>query len=165
MSEPSTGDASAVRPRRDGDAADAAEPVAAPAGVGAALAPRRRGGGTTLRGRPTLYTDYAADQAIWNTKAKLVWTLVIVVGALVLPFFVSRDLQTLFTTVFIVAIGGIGLNLVTGYAGQVSLGHAFFLGIGAYTAAFFGGEETMSACVASGWRCGSGCRWPASSRG
>jgi branched-chain amino acid transport system permease protein len=91
-----------------------------------------------------LYTEYAADQAIWNTNAKRVWTLVIVVGALLLPFFVSRDLQTLFTTVFIVAIGGIGLNLVTGYAGQVSLGHAFFLGLGAYTAAYFGGEETLS---------------------
>jgi branched-chain amino acid transport system permease protein len=37
------------------------------------------------------------------------------------------------------AIGGIGLNLLTGYAGQVSLGHAFFLGLGAYTAAVLGG--------------------------
>ncbi|HSV41397.1 MAG TPA: branched-chain amino acid ABC transporter permease, partial [Nocardioidaceae bacterium] len=38
------------------------------------------------------------------------------------------------------AIGAIGLNLVTGYAGQVSLGHAFFVGVGAYTASFLGGE-------------------------
>lgn len=39
----------------------------------------------------------------------------------------------------IYAIGGIGLNLLSGYAGQVSLGHAFFLGLGAYTAAVVGG--------------------------
>jgi branched-chain amino acid transport system permease protein len=98
----------------------------------------------TLRGRPELYTDYAADQAIWNTNAKKVWTVVIVALALALPFLLNRDLTNLFTLVLIYAIGGIGLNLVTGYAGQVSLGHAFFLGLGAYTAAFFGGEATSS---------------------
>ena len=38
------------------------------------------------------------------------------------------------------AIGAIGLNLVTGYAGQVSLGHAFFIGVGAYTAAVISGD-------------------------
>ena len=40
----------------------------------------------------------------------------------------------------IAAIGGIGLNLLTGYTGQVSLGHAFFIGAGAYTAGQLGGE-------------------------
>ncbi len=38
------------------------------------------------------------------------------------------------------AIGAIGLNIVTGYAGQVSLGHAFFVAIGAYTAAVLSGD-------------------------
>jgi branched-chain amino acid transport system permease protein len=98
----------------------------------------------TLRGRPELYTRYAADQAILNTPAKRFWTLVLILIALVLPFVLSRDLTGLLTTVFIYAIGGIGLNLVTGYAGQVSLGHAFFLGLGAYTAAVFGGEPSGS---------------------
>lgn len=40
----------------------------------------------------------------------------------------------------IAAIGAIGLNLLTGFAGQVSLGHAAFLGAGAYSAAYIGGE-------------------------
>ena len=40
----------------------------------------------------------------------------------------------------IAAIGAIGLNLLTGYAGQISLGHAFFLGAGAYVAAQVGGD-------------------------
>ena len=44
-------------------------------------------------------------------------------------------LLQLLATGCVAAIGAIGLNLVTGYAGQVSLGHAFFLGVGAYTAA------------------------------
>ena len=37
-------------------------------------------------------------------------------------------------------IGALGLNIVTGLAGQVSLGHAFFLGVGAYTAAAISGD-------------------------
>lgn len=41
------------------------------------------------------------------------------------------------------AIGAIGLNLLTGYTGQVSLGHAFFIGIGAYTAAQIGGAFNL----------------------
>lgn len=41
----------------------------------------------------------------------------------------------------IAAIGAIGLNLLTGFAGQVSLGHAFFIGVGAYSAVFFGGQH------------------------
>jgi branched-chain amino acid transport system permease protein len=100
---------------------------------------RLRGGGST-RGRPMLYTNYAADQAIWNTPAKRAWTLALVAVVLALPFFLSRDLTSLLSTVFVFAIAGIGLNLVTGYAGQVSLGHAFFMGLGAYTAAVFGGD-------------------------
>jgi branched-chain amino acid transport system permease protein len=98
----------------------------------------------TLRGRPELYTEYARDQALLNTNAKKLWTGVLVAGVLLLPFLLGRDLLGLLTLVFIYAIGGIGLNLVTGYAGQVSLGHAFFVGLGAYTSMFFGGTPSMS---------------------
>ena len=44
----------------------------------------------------------------------------------------------------IAAIGAIGLNLLTGYTGQVSLGHAFFIGTGAYVTAYFGGQRTLA---------------------
>jgi branched-chain amino acid transport system permease protein len=90
------------------------------------------------RGRPELYTRYAADQAMLNTPGKR-WSIGVLLGVAALaPFLLERDLTLLMTTAFIYAIGGIGLNLVTGYAGQVSLGHAFFVGLGAYTAAFLG---------------------------
>jgi branched-chain amino acid transport system permease protein len=42
-------------------------------------------------------------------------------------------------TALFASIGAIGLNVVTGFAGQVSLGHAFFLGLGAFTSAILGG--------------------------
>lgn len=45
------------------------------------------------------------------------------------------------TEVFIFAIAALGLNILAGVAGQVSLGHAFFMGAGACTAAVLGGDE------------------------
>ncbi len=45
------------------------------------------------------------------------------------------------TEVLIFAIAAIGLNILAGVAGQVSLGHAFFMGAGACTAAVLGGPE------------------------
>ena len=42
----------------------------------------------------------------------------------------------------IAAIGAIGLNLLTGFAGQVSLGHAFFIGVGTYAAVYFGEDQS-----------------------
>ena len=94
------------------------------------------------RGRPELYSDYASDQAIWNTPAKRISTLLVLLVATSLPWFLNRDLMGLAALVVVYAISGIGLNLISGYAGQISLGHALFMGIGAYTAALLGGTET-----------------------
>jgi branched-chain amino acid transport system permease protein len=88
--------------------------------------------------------------AIFNTRVKKFWIFFGVLGVLVIPFLVQRDMVALITTVFIYAIGGIGLNLLTGFAGQVSLGHAFFLGIGAYTGAVLGGESRGNV-IGLGW--------------
>jgi branched-chain amino acid transport system permease protein len=116
---------------------------------------RRRGGDAaasrrTLRGRPLLYTRYADEIALFTTATKRNWAIAGIVALVVLPFGLERDLVSLMATVCVFAIGGIGLNLLTGYAGQVSLGHAFFLGVGAYTAAVFGGEA-RSGVVGLGW--------------
>ncbi|WP_033441636.1 branched-chain amino acid ABC transporter permease [Saccharothrix sp. NRRL B-16314] len=93
-----------------------------------------------MKGRPGLYTSYAQDTAFLNTRPKRAWTGALVVFALLLPFAVTDDLLMLLATGFVAAIGAIGLNIVTGYAGQVSLGHAFFLAIGAYTGAALSGD-------------------------
>lgn len=55
-------------------------------------------------------------------------------------YFSNATLLTL-TLCGVYAVGAIGLNLLTGYAGQVSLGHAFFFGAGAYSAAYFGAQK------------------------
>jgi branched-chain amino acid transport system permease protein len=59
---------------------------------------------------------------------------------LVAPLMVGNYWTTVLVYSGIASIGAIGLNLLTGYAGQVSLGHAFFLGAGAYAAAFLSGQ-------------------------
>ncbi|WP_087622401.1 branched-chain amino acid ABC transporter permease [Aeromicrobium sp. PE09-221] len=92
------------------------------------------------RGRPRLRTAYRQDMALLNTPAKRRSTLLLVLAAFGVPFFFTDDLLLVFTLGLIASVGAIGLNLVTGYAGQVSLGHAFFLGLGAYTAAVLGGD-------------------------
>jgi branched-chain amino acid transport system permease protein len=92
------------------------------------------------RGRPELYTSYEADSALLNTPAKRVGVLSLVAVALVLPFLLTDNILLILATAFVASIGAIGLNLVTGYAGQVSLGHAFFLGLGAFTGAALSGD-------------------------
>jgi branched-chain amino acid transport system permease protein len=60
---------------------------------------------------------------------------VLLVVTLLLPFTMSPFRLFQFTQVFIYAIALIGLNLLTGFNGQISLGHGAFFAIGAYTAA------------------------------
>jgi branched-chain amino acid transport system permease protein len=64
------------------------------------------------------------------------WALpVLIVVALALPFMLSNFRLFQFTLVFVNAIALLGLNVLTGYNGQISLGHAAFYAVGAYTTA------------------------------
>lgn len=54
-------------------------------------------------------------------------------AAIALPFVVSSFRTFQFTMALIWAIAVLGLNLLTGYSGQISLGHSAFFGVGAYT--------------------------------
>lgn len=93
-----------------------------------------------LRGRPELYTSYARDMALLNTPGKRLGVAALLLLGVALTFLVTDAFLVILATNCALAIGAIGLNLVTGYAGQVSLGHAFFLGIGLYTAAILSGD-------------------------
>ena len=94
----------------------------------------------TVRGRPGLFSSYEADEAPLRTRTQRVWFGLMIAFLLVLPLQLDAELNALMATAFLAAIGAIGLNLVTGWAGQVSLGHAFFLGVGAYTGAVIAGD-------------------------
>ncbi len=115
-----------------------------------------------MRGRPLLYTSYQADQAMLNTTTKRVFALLFFLFLLAVPLFrlgsigggvdpsgslpgpdflAGDDWLRLLGSVFIFAIAGLGLNILTGLAGQISLGNAFFMGLGAYVAASLGMPE------------------------
>ncbi|MGD9923967.1 MAG: branched-chain amino acid ABC transporter permease [Pseudorhodoplanes sp.] len=68
---------------------------------------------------------------VWR---RLALTLLIA-GAAALPFFLSdyRTFQLTLTLAYAIAL--LGLNILTGYSGQISLGHGAFFAIGAYVAA------------------------------
>jgi branched-chain amino acid transport system permease protein len=107
-----------------------------------------------MRLRPGLIGDYRSDAAIFRSNVQRFWFFVLLVAAVVLglggtvpivPGLVGvgfeGELMLLAVSALFASIGAIGLNIVTGYAGQVSLGHAFFLGLGAFTGALLGGVE------------------------
>ena len=77
--------------------------------------------------------------ALFNTfsksKALVASTLLCVLFFLVIPQFLKNYGIYLLTYWLVFIIATMGLNLTIGYAGQKSLGHAAFFGIGAYTVA------------------------------
>src|SRR5215467_14013777 len=87
-------------------------------------------------------TSALAKQATPGTIARIpltTWRRAIVIAGLVvalLPPFVAKNFVVLqLTLALIYAVAILGLNLLTGFNGQFSLGHSAFYGIGAYTAA------------------------------
>lgn len=99
---------------------------------------------------PALFTRYERDTAILRNNVQRFWLVAGIAFAVALPFYLvnlsdGRSWLILFSTAFVASIGAIGLNLVTGYAGQVSLGHAFFIGIGAYAGAALSNPEVLGA--------------------
>jgi branched-chain amino acid transport system permease protein len=93
-----------------------------------------------MNGRPELFTSYAQELRLFNTRPKQVAVLAMLIFAILLPFGAPDDWLNLLAKGLAASIGAIGLNIVTGYAGQVSLGHAFFVAVGAYTAAAISGD-------------------------
>jgi branched-chain amino acid transport system permease protein len=73
-----------------------------------------------------------------------------------LPYMVQTFRLGQITSALILAIAVVGLNLLSGFAGQISLGHAAFFGIGAYTT----GVITACSCRSwSGWCSASWWEW------
>ena len=72
------------------------------------------------------------------------------VAYLVLPLRVSDYWLSVLNLAAIAAIGAVGLNLLTGYTGQLSLGHAAFLGVGAYAGAVLGGPTVLGGATGFG---------------
>ncbi len=87
------------------------------------------------------FETYQKDESIFPTVWLRCWMIALGLFLLAYPFFVQPisewlgiDMLNLVILIFIFLVGAHGLNLLTGYTGQISLGHGAFMGVGAYTA-------------------------------
>lgn len=81
------------------------------------------------------------------------WYVLLATALLVMPLLAPSFVVSYAAIIMIAAVGAVGLNIVTGTTGLISLGHAGFLAIGAYTMAILTTTykwDAMLAIVASG---------------
>jgi branched-chain amino acid transport system permease protein len=83
-----------------------------------------------------LKTAYEQDIRLFRDGTTAVWYALLTVIVLALPSLLSRYYIGEITWVFIYGICGVSLMVLVGYTGLISLGHAAFLGIGAYAHAY-----------------------------
>ncbi len=93
---------------------------------------------------PAVAADIETRPLGRDRMLKIVFGLLILVAAVVLPFVTKSFFVFQVTMVMIYAIAILGLNLLTGFNGQFSLGHAAFYAIGAYTAAILMDKAEVS---------------------
>ncbi|HET8973141.1 MAG TPA: branched-chain amino acid ABC transporter permease [Pseudolabrys sp.] len=84
-------------------------------------------------------------------SARTVTVVVLLAALALLPLYVelggSRFLLTLFTRIIILAMAAVSLNLILGFGGMMSFGHAVYLGIGGYAVGMLAHEGIYSGFV------------------
>jgi branched-chain amino acid transport system permease protein len=75
------------------------------------------------------------DIRLFRYRSNRNWYILAIAGALLLPVVLGNYLLSQCTFIYIYSMVTVGLMLLMGFTGQISLGHAAFFGIGAYTAA------------------------------
>ncbi len=85
------------------------------------------------------FTTYREEQRIFLTHLDRLLFVGLLVGLFVWPLFleVGNKYMLVIDNILIAMVAILGLNLLTGFAGLISIGHAAFVGVGAYTVASF----------------------------
>ena len=91
-------------------------------------------------------TNYEGDMALYTLPWKM--TVRVVIALLILlpvPLMLANNghLMSIVTTIALAAIGAIGLNILVGYTGQISIGQGAFMMVGGYTAAILSSRYGM----------------------
>ena len=86
-------------------------------------------------GSGTFQETYAQDMAIFRSRLQWGLLLAFLIFLLTCPLFFSDRLLTIMTMIGIAIISVHGLNILTGYCGQISMGHVGFMAVGAYVSA------------------------------
>jgi branched-chain amino acid transport system permease protein len=81
-------------------------------------------------------TTYAADMALFPLPiARKAIVAIVVLLAVVAPLVFGEYELSQLNLIFIAVVGALGLNILVGYTGQISIGHGAFMSVGAYTGA------------------------------
>ncbi|MDP1965211.1 MAG: branched-chain amino acid ABC transporter permease, partial [Reyranella sp.] len=81
-------------------------------------------------------TTYSADMALYPLPiAKWTVAVLALIFVVIVPLTVHEYYLSILNLIFIAIVGALGLNILVGYTGQISIGHAAFMSVGAYTAA------------------------------
>jgi branched-chain amino acid transport system permease protein len=94
------------------------------------------------------HENYRTDERIFQTWFVRIWLLAFLAGCVLFPVFASDYMISIMIDVGIAIIACHGLNLLTGFTGQISLGHAAFIGVGAYTSSILVGQVGLPFIVA-----------------
>ncbi len=92
--------------------------------------------------------SYEKDYEIYQTVFHKSCLFAFLILLYIFPMFANKYILYVANVVSIYLIGAIGLNILTGFAGQISLGHGAFVGIGAYACAYFTNDLHLSFWVA-----------------
>ncbi|HEX9896223.1 MAG TPA: branched-chain amino acid ABC transporter permease [Dehalococcoidales bacterium] len=79
--------------------------------------------------------SYADDMTIFRTRTQKLMLVGLFIMLLAIPLWMNRTWLGLVNLMGITIIAATGLNILTGYCGQLSIGHAGFIAVGAYTSA------------------------------
>ena len=86
------------------------------------------------------HENYRSDERIFQTWFVRIWLIAFLILWALFPLFASKYMISVMIEVGIAIIACHGLNLLTGFTGQISLGQAAFMGVGAYTCSILVGQ-------------------------
>src|SRR6202453_5043297 len=75
---------------------------------------------------------YAELVALTDSTLVWLWSLVLAAALIAAPYLLNSYALSFLTIILITVVGALGLNILTGYTGLISLGHVGFLVTGAY---------------------------------
>ncbi len=81
-------------------------------------------------------TSYKQDTTIFETKTIRLVTILTIIVLCFAPFLVDAYFITLLIQISYLGVAALGLNILVGYTGQISLGHGAFFGFGAFASAW-----------------------------
>jgi branched-chain amino acid transport system permease protein len=91
----------------------------------------------------TFIETYQEDLSLFRTIWIKFWMAILLISIIIFPFIVGRYTLYTINLAGIYIIGAIGLNILTGFTGQISIGHAAFIAIGSYATTILGARTAM----------------------